>query len=350
MLGHKGLQHGLFEAVLRHLPPVFHFQLDQLAGVFQLGRKMRFVAQMPATTHHGEVDAGLAALHADRQHVHILVGRGGLHCLLVQDVAECGQLVTHFCGLFEFQLFGMRQHPLLQLLHHVVGGAIEKIAGMSHVLGVVFGRDQAHAGATAALDLVQQAGPRAVGKHRILAGAQAEYFLHQLDGFLHRPGVRVGAEIAVLAVRGATVVGHARIFARLRRVVCARRGGDSRELEIGVALVVAEQDVVARLERLDQVVFEDERFCLGAYHRHFQPGDLAHHEADTRAAMILLEIAGDAPLEVHRLADVQHLIVGIEIAVHARQGGQGGHLGQQFGAVARCGLDQWRVLHRAARN
>ena len=221
---------------------------------------------------------------------------------------------------------------------------------MSHVLGVVFGRDQAHAGATAALDLVQQAGPRAVGKHRILAGAQAEYFLHQLDGFLHRPGVRVGAEIAVLAVRGATVVGHARIFARLRRVVCARRGGDSRELEIGVALVVAEQDVVARLERLDQVVFEDERFCLGAYHRHFQPGDLADHEADAGAPVILLEIAGDAPLQVYRLADVQHLIVGIEIAVHARQGGQGGHLGQQFGAVARCGLDQWRVLHRAARN
>jgi hypothetical protein len=39
------------------------------------------------------------------------------------------------------------------------------------------------------------------------------------------------------------------------------------DLQVGVALVVAEQDVVARVERLDEVVLEQQRLGLGAHHR-----------------------------------------------------------------------------------
>ena len=50
----------------------------------------------------------------------------------------------------------------------------------------------------------------------------------------------------------------------------ASRTGD---LQVRVALVVAEQDVVARVQRLDQVVLEQQRFGFGAHHRRLHPRD-----------------------------------------------------------------------------
>ena len=65
MLGNEGFQHGLFQLLLgteRVGAAVLHAGFfHQLAGIFQLGGKVRLVAQMPAAAHHGEIDAGFAA-------------------------------------------------------------------------------------------------------------------------------------------------------------------------------------------------------------------------------------------------------------------------------------------------
>ena len=55
----------------------------------------------------------------------------------------------------------------------------------------------------------------------------------------------------------------------------------------------------------------------------------ADHVADARAAVVLLEVAGDALLQVARLADVEHLALRVEVAVDAGQAGQRRHLGEQ---------------------
>ena len=313
-------------------------------SILHMHREVGPVAQVAAAAHHGQVHAGAATLHAHGKNVHVLV-RGGFHRLLVQHARERRDLVAQLGRLLELQPLGVGHHARLQLLQERLGFAAQKRLGVRHVLRIGLGRYQAHAGRGAALDLVEQAGPRAVGKHRVLAGAQAEHLLQQLDGFLHRPAVRVRAKVAVPLVDAATVVGHARkaLECRLALPVLGSHAGD---LEERVALVVAEQDVVPGVLRLDEVVLQQQRLGLGAHHRGLQARDLAHHVADARAAVLLGEIAGHALLEVARLAHIQQRALGVEIAVHARQGWQRSHLRQQFfgmpflhGAIVRrqCG-------------
>jgi hypothetical protein len=174
---------------------------------------------------------------------------------------------------------------------------------------VGFGCDAANTGRGAALDLVQQTGPRTVGEHGVLAGAQLEHLLQQLDAFAHRIGIGVGAERLVALLRRATVISQA------WETVPGQE-------QVGIRLVVAEQDVEARLQSLDQVVFQQQRLGLGARHRGVDVVDAFQHQPDARTLVAFLEIAGDALLQVLRLADVEHGICRVDHAVDAGQGGQ----------------------------
>src|SRR5439155_27244365 len=118
-----------------------------------------------------------------------------------------------------------------------------------HVLRIGLGRDLAGARRGAALDLMKQTRPRAVLEHRVLAGAKAKYPLQELDALAHGVGVGKGAEIAVLLVLGAAMETEARVSVPGNH-------------QVRVGLVVAEQDVVARREALDQVVLEQEGLAL----------------------------------------------------------------------------------------
>src|SRR5207237_9901025 len=131
-------------------------------------------------------------------------------------------------------------------------------------------RDQAGARRGAAVDLVQQAGARAVLEHRVLAGAQAEHALQELDALAHRVGVRKRAEVAVLPVLRAAVESEARELVP----------GDG---QVRIGLVVAEQDVVARREALDEVVLEEKRLALGSGRRQLDACNLRQHYLGPRA-------------------------------------------------------------------
>src|SRR5690606_9781471 len=99
---------------------------------------------------------------------------------------------------------------------------------------IVLWGNQAHARRRAASNLIEQAGARAMGVDAVLAGAQAKDLLQDLDGFSHRPGIRIRTEEMALALRAAPVIDDAR----------SRMGGD---VQVGIGLVVPEQDVVAGL-------------------------------------------------------------------------------------------------------
>ena len=289
---------------------------------------------MPAAAHHRQVHAGTPALHPHRQDVRVVI-RLRLHRLLVQHLGQRRNLIAHFCRLFELQRRGVRLHARLQVLQQGLRVALQKGLRVAHVLHIVLRRDQAHAGPGAALDLVQKAGPGAVAEDRVFAGAQAKHLLQQLYRLLHRPGAGIGSEKPVSLVHATAVIAHARISggAGAARDHHAVAGARTAELEVGVALVVAKQDVVLGVQRLDQVVFQQQRLGLGTHHRGLHAHDAAHHVADARAVVRLLEIAGHALLQVPRLAHVEHAAVSVEIAVHARQRRQRGHFAQQLRRV-----------------
>ena len=153
---------------------------------------------------------------------------------------------------------------------------------------------------------MQQARARAVGEHGIFARAQLEHALQDLDALAHGPRAGKRTEVLVLFIDGAAVVRHA------RKLV-------ARELEIRIRLVIAKQDVVARRERLDQVILKQQRFGFGARDGRFDLANARDHHRDARRKQRLRKIARHALFQVARLADVQHVAVLVVVAVHARQ-------------------------------
>ena len=227
-----------------------------------------------------------------------------------RSAAQRLYLVAINRGLFEGQGHGGLFHGFGQALDHLVLLALEEHGGQLHVLGVILGGDKADAGTAAAVDLVQQTGPGAVGEDRILAGAQVEGLLQQVDGVPHHRGCREGAVVVGLAVRSAAEEGQARELI-------------PGQLHIGVGLVVPEEDVEGRVQALDEVVFQQQGFGLGAGHGGIDAADAAHHEGDAGAGNGALEIGRNALLQVLRLADIEHLALGVEHAIDPRQVRQG---------------------------
>lgn len=262
------------------------------------------VPQVPPAPYHRQVHADLAALHVDRDHVGIAAAP--FHGLLVQHAGQRRQLVAQGGGLLETHLLRRGEHPRLDIREHGLGLAAQELRGPVHVQGVVRGRDQPHARPGAAMDLIEQTGPRPVGEDRVLAGAQAENLLQDLYALAHRPYVGERAEILVGAVRGPAVVGDA-------------GEGVAADLQVGIGLVVAEQDVVARRQRLDQVVFQQQGLGLGPRHGDLDARHPGQHMRDARAAHLLLEIRRHPLLQIPGLADVHHLAFGVDVPVHAGQ-------------------------------
>ena len=337
VLRDERLQHLLLGAA-RHLVVI----VTGKGAVGAVSRKVRTVAEVATAAHHRQVDAGAAALQLDGQDVDVALARRQaalVHRLLVQHARQRADLVAHRRRLLELQRIGHRHHAALQRVHHLVGLAEQESFGIGHVAGVALLVDEAHARRTAALNLVQQARPRAVREHRVLAGAQAKHLLQQLDRLLHRPRTWIRSEVLVPTIDAAAVVRHPRVLVR-------------HQLQVRVALVVAKQDVEARRQRLDQVVLEQQRLGLAAHHRRLQPHDAAHHHADARALVVFVEVAGHALLQVARLADIEHLVGRVEESVDTRQRRQGRHFGEQRlarGVGSRFLGHRWSIIGGAPR-
>ena len=138
---------------------------------------------------------------------------------------------------------------------------------------------------------MEQAGAVAVGEHAVFAGAQLEYFLQNFYAVAHGVAIGVGPEVLVGLFQAASVVGKLGV-------------GVPANHQVGIGFVVAEQDVVFRRERFDEVVFQNQRFGFALGERDFYARHLFEHQHDARRVVVFLEIAGHAAFEVDRLADV----------------------------------------------
>ena len=97
--------------------------------------------------------------------------------------------------------------------------------------------------------------------------------------------------------------------------------------DVGKRLVVAEIDVEARAQALDQVRLEKQRLRLGprAHELHRRGG--ADHAGDAAALPGEARVADDALLQAPRLADIEHVAVAIDHPVDARRVRQRLHRG-----------------------
>ncbi len=111
------------------------------------------------------------------------------------------------------------------------------------------------------------------------------------------------------------------------------------ELDVGVGLVVAQQDVEAGLALLDEVVFEGEGFALVGDGDVFEVDGLAHERAGLGVGLVGgEEVGADAGAQVLGLADVDDLALGVLVEVAAGAGGERADFGEEVHALYRASL------------
>ena len=152
-----------------------------------------------------------------------------------------------------------------------------------------------------------------------LARRNQKIAVDEIDDAIREIGREVGA-----------IVGAA-VLAQAARDVDARPALAQRELHVRVSLVVAQQDVEARLALLDEIVFERQRFFVVGDDDVIDVDGFAHQRAGLRVLpAAFVEIAGDAAAQVLRLAHVDDFAFGVFVEIHAGLGGDGADFGQEI--------------------
>ena len=210
-------------------------------------------------------------------------------------------------GALEVERLRRLLHLDGELLLHGAALAGEERGRFAHEFRIFGELDLARARRRAALDLVQQARPRAAFEEAVGAGAQQERALQRGDGAVHRPDRGERAVVAAVAVAGAAVLED------LRRPVVA---GDH---DVGERLVVAQQHVEARAQPLDQIGLEQQRLGLGPGGDELERGGGGDHALDARVVAGRPRIGRDAFADVLGLADIEHRAVRIDHAIDARR-------------------------------
>ena len=182
-----------------------------------------------------DTDADLRARDADC----VLIARTRDDILFLGDLLHGAKLVPQARRRLEVEGRGRLLHAELQFALHILRAPFEEEQDGADHRRVVLLRDLADARREAALDVVLQTGPVL----QVAAGAQREEAAQELQALVHGRDVRIGAEVARAVLRQEDA-----------RVLLLHR-----DLDVRVALVVLEADVVVRAMLLDEVALEDQR-------------------------------------------------------------------------------------------
>src|SRR5260364_416230 len=129
--------------------------------------------------------------------------------------------------------------------------AFQKVPRQLYIARICRYADGAGARRAAPANRMQQTGPRAMVKYGVLATAQLKNALHNMDALAYRARIRKRAEIMMRLIGCAAITGNARNTMRA-------------QLKIRIGFVIPEQNVVARRERFNQIIFKQQGFRLGA--------------------------------------------------------------------------------------
>ncbi len=95
----------------------------------------------------------------------------------------------------------------------------------------------------------------------------------------------------------------------------SREGFAFAQENVGIALVITQQHVIAWLMLLDEMVLQQQRLTLGMGQGHLNVANLLHQGALTQGGVGFLEIAAHPLLETARLTHIENLARGIEHAI-----------------------------------
>ena len=197
-------------------------------------------------------------------------------------------------------------HLGLERTHELGLATTQKLRGIIDINGVIVFADQVDAWPAAAIDLMQQTGPGAVGKNRVLASTQQEDFLQNLHGLFDCPRTWERTKVLIFFINCAAIVGHARKIT-------------TRQFQVGIRFIVTKKNIKSRLLSLDEIVFQQECFGLAASDGGLQTHDTFDHHRSAWTGQRFLKITRNAFFQITRFADIQQFVLPIEITIHTRQ-------------------------------
>ena len=258
----------------------------------------------------------------------ILVGHGRRDDLLALDDAPDGvELVAVEGRLLKVPLFGSGLHFCFQAGYNLVGFALQEAAqAIDHVPVLVLARG-ADARSQAQADVQIEAGPLVLTGDGPAAGEVGKDAPQGVERLLYRPGGGKGAIVAgAIPLHAAHDEDPGKVFLP----------GD---LDVRIALVVLEPDVVLGLVALDEVALEDQGLQFGGGDDKVDVVDAGHQALDLGAlAGRGVKVGAHPGAQVDRLADVEDRALGVLHQIDARLGGQGVEFFLQvLGCVARHG-------------
>ena len=261
-----------------------------------------------------EVAVGHVVVLEQREDIHVDDPRADDHRAAGIVVQRVEALLVALRRL-EAQLRGRPLHFAREVLPHGPQVALEHRDDQFDLPRILLLALQPHAGALAVAQMVLQAdGVLSAGDLRgrevQLAGAQRHHLAHELQHTVLHHHRTVGAEVL-------RPVAH-----DLPRGLHAREALAPHD-DPRIGLVVLEQDVVARLEGLDERIFEQQGVGFAADDDVADFGNLPHQCADLRAVLLRLhEVRRDALAQALGLAHVDDRARAVQELVDAGRQGQ----------------------------
>ena len=236
-----------------------------LRFVGRRGKHVRFPAGHAAVLH---MDQGIAALRRAAVHApHVRVGAdAGDNLLPLAQHLDGVDAVAQGSGLFKAQLGGLPLHLLAHGTGQLPIVSGEQLRGLFDAALILRFVRHAAAKCVAPAHVMVQAGalPADVTREDAGAGGQLERGAHRVDRAARLVSPAERAEVARAVVRG--LVDHRK--ARIAPLLQAHKG---------IALVVLEQDIVARHMLLDERILQDQRLKLRGDEDRIKVVHLGHH-------------------------------------------------------------------------
>ena len=253
-----------------------------------------------AIAHAEDLERRTTLLDVDAEDV-ALVDLGGGDLLRHLEAFEGLDGVAHGGRVLKPLFLGRLRHAGAEILEDLVGSAFEKLAGIGARAAIVVERtDCRDARRPATMDLKLKARPAPVAIELLAARADAE------DAMDERRGPAAKKRGDVRPAVSALVLGH------LADDVKPRVGLAQGQLEVGMILVVAKENVVVRLVALDEIVLKRQRLALAVRDQDVEVGDLRHHRDLVKRSLVpRLKVRPHAVLEHPRLAHIDDRPVGV---------------------------------------
>ena len=272
-------------------------------------RKKSAVAAMTTVAKTKHFDTALPLVQPQRQHIRLFPVRQNVAraCL---NHRQRRQTIAQRRGTFVLLRSARFRHLSFQPRAHAFRLAFQKRLRPGDQLRVALRVRVAHARGRATFDMILQARTRTMRKDRIAARAQQENFLQLDDRRIDRSAGNKRSEIASL---------HALLAAMLHDL---RKGMVAAQQDRREALVVAQKNVVTRLQRLDQRRFRQQGFRFRLRHQQLETTRRRQHALQAIRQPFGTRVGLKTFLQIARLADIQGSSLSVQHAIATRTRGR----------------------------